>query len=187
VIDMHRLLCVLVLVAASWSAAGAQPGDPRLREALLDLAKRDQAAMGGDPATRDAALQSHTEALRVLVADGWPTVTAVGADGAQAAWLVAQHADHDPAFQREVLGRMRELAAAGEVNLDNLAYLEDRVALGEKREQPYGTQGECRQGSWEPFPIAEPDKVDERRKAAELQPLADYVRFATRAMCGGGH
>ena len=43
----------------------------------------------------------HTARLKAIVAaHGWPTVAQVGQDGADAAWLLAQHADKDPAFQR---------------------------------------------------------------------------------------
>jgi hypothetical protein len=35
----------------------------------------------------------------VLAEVGWPGQSMVGEDGAHAAWLLAQHADQDPAFQ----------------------------------------------------------------------------------------
>jgi hypothetical protein len=42
--------------------------------------------------------------LKEVVAEvGWPGQSMVGEDGAHAAWLLAQHADQDPAFQRRCL------------------------------------------------------------------------------------
>jgi hypothetical protein len=44
---------------------------------------------------------ANTARMKRIVAErGWPGRSLVGDDGAQAAWLLVQHADHDPAFQR---------------------------------------------------------------------------------------
>ena len=40
---------------------------------------------------------------------GWPGRSLVGVDGAHAAWLLAQHAEHE--FQRDCLRRMKECPA----------------------------------------------------------------------------
>jgi len=65
----------------------------------------------------------------VLSARGWPGRTLVGEDGAGAAWLLAQHADHDPVRQRAFLHALRSAAAQGQASRAHLAYLEDRVRL----------------------------------------------------------
>jgi hypothetical protein len=31
---------------------------------------------------------------------GWPTISKVGVEASWAAWLIAQHADHNPRFQK---------------------------------------------------------------------------------------
>jgi hypothetical protein len=42
--------------------------------------------------------------LKGIVAEfGFPTLAMVGPEGANAAWLLTQHADDDPAFQKHVL------------------------------------------------------------------------------------
>ena len=63
----------------------------------------------------------------------------VGA-AADAAWLMAQHAIHDPEFQRECLGLLEAAVWQGEASPRNLAYLTDRVLVHEGRPQRYGTQ-----------------------------------------------
>ncbi|UXB25617.1 hypothetical protein K7567_07625 [Stenotrophomonas maltophilia] len=90
----------------------------------------------------------HTARLKAIVAaHGWPTVAQVGQDGADAAWLLAQHADKDPAFQRSVAEAMETLVATGQVKASNYAYLWDRT----HDPQRYGTQGRCvDKGRWEP-------------------------------------
>jgi hypothetical protein len=63
-----------------------------------------------------------------------------GEDGAQAAWLLAQHADRRPELQQVLLEAMRAAVKAGEAAPADLAYLEDRVRVNAGRPQLYGTQ-----------------------------------------------
>jgi hypothetical protein len=96
------------------------------------------------------------------------------------AWLLAQHADHDVAFQKDVLGMMAPLVESGETRPAHYAYLFDRVAVNEGRPQRFGTQGCCTgSGTWAPRTVEEPEGVDERRRAMGMEPLADYVKRAS--------
>lgn len=47
----------------------------------------------------------------------------VGQDGADAAWLLVQHADKAPAFQRSVSEAMEPLVGTGQVNASNTSIL----------------------------------------------------------------
>jgi hypothetical protein len=88
-----------------------------------------------------------------------------------------QHSDHDPAFQRECLELLGEAVDAGEADASNLAYLTDRVLRAEGRPQRYGTQfGPGPDGGFEPQPLEDPDRVDERRASVGLGPLEEYAR-----------
>jgi hypothetical protein len=120
--------------------------------------------------------QRNTARLREIVDEiGWPGVSAVGDQAAEAAWLIAQHADLDRAFQRRCLELMRTLAP-GEVLPRHIASLEDRVLVGEGKPQRYGTQlRRTPDGRLEPAPIADPDGVDARRAAVGLERLAEYL------------
>lgn len=107
----------------------------------------------------------------------WFTISEFGTEASMNAWLLVQHADHDRAFQQHVLTILEPLAAGGETNPRNFAYLYDRVAtsfqnLTERKLQRYGTQGQCTgPGAWEPFPVEDPQKLDERRatEAAKMR------------------
>jgi hypothetical protein len=110
----------------------------------------------------------------VLAARGWPGRTMVGEEGAQAAWLLAQHADGDPVLQRAFLDALRDAVAEGEASPAHLAYLEDRVRAGEGQPQLYGTQFTIIDGELGPCPIEDPERLDERRAAAGLLPFAVY-------------
>jgi hypothetical protein len=110
----------------------------------------------------------------VLSARGWPGQTLVGEEGAGAAWLLAQHADRDPARQRVFLRALRDAVAQGEASPAHLAYLEDRVRVNAGQLQLYGTQFTVTDGELGPCPIEDRDRLDERRAEAGLEPFADY-------------
>lgn len=106
---------------------------------------------------------------------GWPTVTQVGKQAAHTAWLLVQHADADPKFQRKCLDLMAKLPK-GEVDGKDVAYLTDRVLLAEGKKQVYGTQFHAPDGKWEPKPLEDPANVDKRRAEVGLSTLAEYVK-----------
>ncbi len=112
---------------------------------------------------------------RILNRYGWPGRSLVGKDGADAAWIIAQHADRDIPFQR----RAAEMMAAmplDEVDQDLMANLTDRNAVNAGRNQTYGTQWELRDGLLVPAtPIEDEPRVDARRAARGLKPLKDYL------------
>ncbi len=55
-----------------------------------------------------------------------------------------------------------------------MAYLTDRVRVAEKQKQVYGTQFQEVDGKLEPDPIEDEVRVDTRRQAVGLPPLAKY-------------
>lgn len=119
--------------------------------------------------------QDNTRWLGELLATrGWPGQTLVGEDGAQAAWLLAQHADHNPDLQREFLDALRDAVARREAAPAHLAYLEDRVRVHAGQPQLYGTQFTVTEGELGPYPIEDPQRLDERRAEAGLEPFAAY-------------
>lgn len=114
---------------------------------------------------------------------GWPGSSLVGDRGAEAAWLIAQHAIGEPAFQRRCLALLQEAVRTEEVPPWQAAYLEDRIRVFEGRKQVYGTQIDSGPaGEPVPFPIEDPDRVDERRSAAGLDPLAERMARIDRVL-----
>lgn len=145
-------------------------------------AEEDQAARRLVADTHDGREMFRIDAdntawLKQVVAEhGWPGAKLVGEQGAEEAWLLAQHADLDPAFQRQVLQLLKAAVAAGDALPRHLAYLTDRVLVAAGKPQIYGTQytddGDgsnlCLQ------PVADADRLDERRAAVGLEPAAEY-------------
>jgi len=119
---------------------------------------------------------ANTDRLREIVDEhGWPGRSLVGEEGAEHAWLLAQHASAQLDFQRRVLDLLTAAVAAGEATPRQLAYLTDRVRMLEGKEQIYGTQSIRDEGGHPvPYPIEDPDHVDERRAGAGLESLGEY-------------
>jgi hypothetical protein len=118
----------------------------------------------------------NTEWLKKIVeAEGWPTISKVGAPASQQAWLLVQHADADPAFQLKVLRLMEPLTRSGEVSKRNYAYLYDRVMLKLTGKQRYATQMTCSGGKRVPRPLEDEGAVQRERVAMGLDPLAEYM------------
>jgi len=115
---------------------------------------------------------------------GWLSKTLVGTDGAKAAWLMLQHSDKDREFQKQCLEVMKKLPQ-GEVDPKDIAYLTDRVLIGEGKEQLYGTQLRTNtKGELEIAPLFEPGAVDERRQRMGLGPLKDYLEMVKKQFQG---
>jgi hypothetical protein len=150
-----------------------------LRAELIGRIRRDWEVRAASPPDFEewAAVDSDNRSwlARVVDEQGWPLRSEVGEDGARAAWLLAQHADQDPAFQRQCLDLLTSAVQAGEASPHHLAYLTDRVLLAEGLPQDYGTQITARPEGWVPHPLRDPDTVDQRRAAVGLPSLATYL------------
>lgn len=73
---------------------------------------------------------------------GWPTINLVGRIASNNAWLLVQHSDHDKEFQKKILHLLKKEHKKSSTNINpkNIAYLEDRVLVHQKKKQVYGTQ-----------------------------------------------
>ena len=104
---------------------------------------------------------------------GWPG-EAEGVEITNAAWLIAMHAISLPSLQRKVLALLKNNP---EKNLSSeVAMLEDRILVFSGKKQLYGTQMDWDElGKISPYPIANPEHVDERRKMVGLEPLSNAI------------
>jgi hypothetical protein len=114
-----------------------------------------------------------------------PDETIADRDGAEAAWLIVQHAIGEPEFQRDMLHLLNACAGLKRVPPWHAAYLEDRIAMYEGRPQVYGTQwiDDPRYGRIRPWSLAEPDRINELRAGASIgqcilsrNPARNYLR-----------
>ncbi|GLS20331.1 hypothetical protein GCM10007874_33480 [Labrys miyagiensis] len=160
-------------------------GQEELRIDLLRRRDLDQAERGSFAGTPEhkariiAMDDANTLWLRTLINRvGWPGRTLVGVDGAHAAWLIAQHADRHPAFQRRCLKLLAHSVESGEASAADLAHLTDRVLLARGEPQLYGTQLVARAEGFVAARLQDPESVDARRAAMGLVPLADQLEHA---------
>ena len=159
-----------------------------LKTELLEMRRRDlelreelvrAGALFNGYAERMADLhRRHNARLReILARHGWPGKSVVGPDGAEAAWLILQHAILDPDLMRSVLPLLEKAAREGEAEPCEVACLVDRIRTAEGKPQVYGTQHDWdEEGNLSPLPMEEPAHVDEKRRQVGLEPLAEHTR-----------
>lgn len=145
-------LCIVLLLLSNAQAqdAGNPPvKEPALRRELLNRVEQDQAIRNEliskgvkkpDPAilARMQAIDAaNTERMKAVVSQyGWPGPELVGRDGAEAAFLLVQHADH--AFQKEMLPLVEKAYRSGGLAGQSYALLLDRVLVGEVSRKSMG-------------------------------------------------
>jgi hypothetical protein len=144
--------------------SGADASDPKYVAIMKTMATKLEAVDG----------KNRGRLKEIVMRYGWPGISLVGKDGEQAAWLLVQHADADREFQKSCL-QLMEALPDGEVHQQAIAYLTDRVLVGEKRPQRYGTQMDA---EFRPRPLEDPANVDARRAKVGLPPLAEYIQMA---------
>ena len=158
-----------------------------IRDSLLamqqhDLWVRDELAADtslqeGYHPRMEAVHRANAEQLRQLIADhGWPNENLVGQDGAEAAWLIAQHSIAEPEFMRACLQLLAVEAEAGRVPKWQYAYLHDRIQVSEGKPQRYGTQFEVTPEGPVVCDVDEPERLDENRSAVGLGPIHERLK-----------
>ncbi len=145
-----------------------------------DQEVRNQAMQDAENPTLSAAMaevdRDNTAWLKAYLGKhGWPGYDTVGRSGSMGFFLLAQHADDDPAFQEQVLALLQEAVARQQASGIHLAYLTDRVRLGQGKAQLYGTQFHTVDGKLQPQPIEDPAHVEARRAALGMESLAEYT------------
>ena len=173
------------MISQEWNTE--RPGswsNDSLRRVLIAMAEEDQAVR---PVTGYAdSIKSPTFVRRMAERDsiglarlreiirrfGWPTRSMVGARGASAAFLIAQH---NEAIQPEALRLMLALPP-GEVQGSELAMLEDRIRAFSGRPQRFGSQLKPPAGELlEFYPIDSVSRLEARRAAVGLPPMSVYL------------
>lgn len=161
---------------------------PTLRDELLalvaeDTRVREELAADGSlfegyhPRMAEVHQRNGQRLGEIMAQHGWPCQKLVGADGAEAAWLILQHDIANPQLQRRCLPLLEDAAARGSVPAWQMAMLTDRIRVLEGRPQIYGTQFDWDENNeMSPCPVENPERVDELRRSVGLMPLAKDTR-----------
>jgi hypothetical protein len=144
---------------------------------LKSMGTSDQSIRGNpahlskdDLARQEAIDKANMARLAAIIKRyGWPGMHFAGAAYAKNAFLVLQHADS--VSQHTYLPLLREAVARGEVPASNLAMLEDRVLKSDGKPQLYGTQYDELARPLKLYLVADPARLDERRRKMGLVPM----------------
>lgn len=152
----------------------------QMAEADQDMRRRAEENNGVIETEEDNQIDIKNTARMKEVIDtiGWPSISMVGKEAAHKAWLLVQHADHDVEFQKKCLDLIKNLPE-GEINPQDLAYLEDRVRVNESRSQVYGTQffKDPETGLHKPRPIEDLENLEKRRADMGLVTMEEDLKF----------
>lgn len=172
-----------------------------LRRALLamqaeDFAVRERLAATGElfdgyhPEMEAVHLKNAAKLQELLAKNNseWFGKSTVGEDGAEAAWIIVQHAISLPELSRRMLPILQRESEKGEVPLWQVAYLDDRIRFFEGKPQLYGSQFDWNErDAMSPHEIFEPEKIDERRAAMGLSvPYSEYIKEHNEAVKKSG-
>jgi len=169
------------------SGAIKAPRSGRLREELLRMRDVDQAArqrwtadkLGEKPAREIIALdEKHTTRLRAIFKEhGFPGVSLVGKDGAEAAHTLLLHSPSLD-LKKEGLAHLEAAAKKGEVPMWAVAGLADKILTAEGKPQLYGMNFDLIDGELvlNLKKVVDPARLEERRAKAGLPPLTEYVK-----------
>ena len=194
---MSKRHCILLATAVSVAALPAvaqtpAPQFPRLSKTLDSLAAVDQRPMQdmmrgplSDSASQRLVAEQHRNFARhqplleaIIKQYGYPGFRQVGEQSAHNFWLLVQHADAHPVFQRRVLQLMKPEVRRKNASAKNYAYLTDRIAENAGQPQEYGTQVKyLGLGRAVPRSLRDPQNVNERRAAIGMETLEAYLEM----------
>lgn len=119
-------------------------------------------------------------AEEILNEFGYPGVDRVGEVGSSDYWVIVQHSDFIPDFQKRVLDQMEKEVKKDNADKSNFALLTDRYRLNTGQKQVYGSQvtyNEYEQAI--PRPLKDSMNVNIRRAQMDLEPIEVYLNDMT--------
>ena len=131
---------------------------------------------------KDSVFTAHKKRLEEIFEKfGYPGYDLVGKMGSQHFWLMVQHCDSDPAFQRRVLEKLKIEVDKKNADGSNYGLLTDRVKINSGEKQIYGTQVTYNSlGQAYPKNLADSASVNKRRAEVGLEPIEEYLNLMTQ-------
>ncbi len=121
--------------------------------------------------------KSNYETMQELIEEyGWPKYSEVGRLAADAPLLVINHHESE-SVRKMYLEQIKHSCLEKEGSCMEYAKIQDRILVNENHPQIFGMQFRYnKKRDLEPFPIENPEYVDQRRIAIGLEPLKDYLK-----------
>ena len=131
---------------------------------------------------KDSVFTTHKRRLEEIFQKfGYPGYDLVGKMGSQHFWLMVQHSDSDPVFQRRVLEKLKVEVDNNNADGANYGLLTDRVKINSGEKQIYGTQVTYNSlGQAYPKNLADSAGVNKRRAEVGLEPIEEYLNLMTQ-------
>ncbi|WP_166963904.1 DUF6624 domain-containing protein [Yeosuana marina] len=132
---------------------------------------------------KDSVFTTHQKRLKQIFDEyGFVGFDLAGEEGSKNFWLIVQHSDHNPDFQKEILEKMIIEVEKGNAEPSNYGLLLDRVNLNTGKPQIYGTQVDYNFDIAQAFTkkLADSGNVNKRRKSIGLEPIEEYLNQMTR-------
>lgn len=132
-------------------------------------------------AFKDSVYTTHQKRISAIFdVYGFVGFDLAGKEGSENFWLMVQHSDHNPKFQKKVLQKMKLEVEKGNASPKNYAYLVDRVKLNTGQQQIYGTQFSYNElGQAYPKNLFDSLNIDKRRKSVGLNSMLDRMNEMT--------
>ncbi len=145
------------------------------------LAKNGQLGGGYNEAMKELHNKNAKILNAIIDKNGYPTIDKVGKEANEATWLIIQHSIEQPGFMKKCAKLLANAVNEKKAKLINLAYLTDRIATFEGKEQLYGTQFDWDEnGELNPKAFDDLAKVNQRRKSVGLNTLEEQTEIMRR-------
>jgi len=167
---------------------------PELQVELIKMYVDDQATRGNlmedvieryglnkDEISREDGITvdgTNRERLKEIFSEyGFPTKEMVGKEAMQGIFLMIQHSDGDPDWQKSQLTNIEMAVKKGDMDGQSYAYLYDRIQINSGKKQLYGTQFSNVDPINKTVTLAETediDSLDYRRMEVGMMPIEMY-------------
>ena len=120
--------------------------------------------------------QNFSKMTSLIKKHGWPTYSMVGKLAADAPLLVINHLEGEE-MRIKYLPQIKEACLQKEGSCMEFAKINDRILVNTGKLQIYGMQFRYNsKRQLEPFPIKDPEYVDQKRIAIGLEPIKKYLK-----------
>jgi hypothetical protein len=176
------------------TSAKEEPRNTALRRELIEMKVRDQMVRGNilenlithfqvDTVGMSSAngvdvdTQNRERLKSIIAAHGFPTAAMVGEEAMSSVFILIQHADADPEWQKSQLNNIKAAVKSGDLDGQDYAYLYDRIQVNAGKPQRYGTQFSTVDPATKTIKLAEvedPENLNQRRMEVGMMPIETY-------------
>jgi hypothetical protein len=126
---------------------------------------------------RELHLNQANELEKIVETFGWPKISLVGEEGADAAWLILQHSISRPDFMKSCFPLFESAVQENEASIKHLACLTDGIRYFSREPQVYGSYFDWNEtGQFGPWVIEDPENVNNYRKKMGLNTLEEKIK-----------